>query len=489
MQNNKHRRRNKNSRGQTLIETAFILPILMLLSLVTVDGSRMMYAHNTMLQAARQAASDAARRPEFRSDYVVQEGTTLDQAQAAAIQNIKDFTLNYLNSRLNPNLAPQIDISVPGVGNALNALENPIQVTITTNNFELITGSLLPPDMNKKPTITARSGSFIEQSKVAVPTKNYVENVPDLDGDGIENSIDTTPSTNCVNQGQGACCTQAAAICAEQCAEVTDFASCTDRCRILLETLCSTTDQCLVLNNEDKCTEHQLCFDLRQDEHCTPDELCIRDFPADHDTVNCTDEQKCRMNLDIEGSCTPGEICAKVYLNPGQYCQYCTDMCTNVYCTWRPECQCNADHPENCSESQLCWTLRLREHCTPDELCIMDYQADHNTSSCSDEQKCRLNLDIEGFCSPDEICAKVYLNPGQYCQYCTDMCTNVYCTWKPECQCTAQQIDNCSQVQQCIFDVSRCTDENQSCQYHIETCSDSLLCVYHPNDPRCTISS
>jgi Flp pilus assembly protein TadG len=59
----RRRRRGPRSRGQSLVELALILPVLMLLVAATVDLGRMFYSQITITNAAREAALEAAQRP------------------------------------------------------------------------------------------------------------------------------------------------------------------------------------------------------------------------------------------------------------------------------------------------------------------------------------------------------------------------------------------------------------------------------------------
>jgi TadE-like protein len=57
--------RAQRSRGQSLVEFAFILPIFLVVVLGLIDGARLVFAYNTVAQAARDAARTAAVEAPF----------------------------------------------------------------------------------------------------------------------------------------------------------------------------------------------------------------------------------------------------------------------------------------------------------------------------------------------------------------------------------------------------------------------------------------
>lgn len=61
--NVRQRRRGRRSRGQSLVELALILPVLMLLVAGTIDLGRIFYSQVTVANAAREGAIEAAMKP------------------------------------------------------------------------------------------------------------------------------------------------------------------------------------------------------------------------------------------------------------------------------------------------------------------------------------------------------------------------------------------------------------------------------------------
>ena len=69
-------RRRSRSRGQSIVELALILPVLMLLVASTLDLGRMFYSQITITNAAREGAYEAAYNPSSFQANAVCHSTT-----------------------------------------------------------------------------------------------------------------------------------------------------------------------------------------------------------------------------------------------------------------------------------------------------------------------------------------------------------------------------------------------------------------------------
>jgi len=81
--------RNQSARGQALVEFAMVLPIFMVLLFALLDFGRVVYAQNTVAQAAREAARFAAVSPsESKADLIRQTAIRMAPGLGLTAANI-----------------------------------------------------------------------------------------------------------------------------------------------------------------------------------------------------------------------------------------------------------------------------------------------------------------------------------------------------------------------------------------------------------------
>ena len=126
----------KNNRGQVLVETALILPLLLLLIFGMVDFGRAMYTKNTLTNAARSGARAAAVTTSL---YPTSAASLLSQATGEPATSIQ----RTLSSEFPQDAAIQYEVNIydadgaPAAGTVQSG--NQVRVTLTYPNFPLIT--------------------------------------------------------------------------------------------------------------------------------------------------------------------------------------------------------------------------------------------------------------------------------------------------------------------------------------------------------------
>lgn len=129
----------KNNRGQVLIETALILPLLLLLIFGMVDFGRAMYTKNTLTNAARSGARAAAVTSPL---YPIPPATPLSLATPATGEPANSIQKT-LSSGVPQDAEIQYEVGIyDGTGAPVAGTVdsgNQVRVTLTYQNFPLIT--------------------------------------------------------------------------------------------------------------------------------------------------------------------------------------------------------------------------------------------------------------------------------------------------------------------------------------------------------------
>ena len=125
----------KNNRGQVLIETALILPLLLLLIFGMVDFGRAMYTKNTLTNAARSGARAAAVTSPL---YPTSPARSLSPATGEPANSIKrSLSSEFPQDEIQYEVNAYDDDGAPVAGTVQYG--NQVRVTLTYLNFPLIT--------------------------------------------------------------------------------------------------------------------------------------------------------------------------------------------------------------------------------------------------------------------------------------------------------------------------------------------------------------
>lgn len=126
----------KNNRGQVLIETALILPLLLLLIFGMVDFGRAMYTKNTLTNAARSGARAAAVTSPLYPTSPASPLSPATSEPAASIQRT-------LSSEFPQDAEILYEVNIyDGAGSPVTGTVDygdQVRVTLTYTNFPLIT--------------------------------------------------------------------------------------------------------------------------------------------------------------------------------------------------------------------------------------------------------------------------------------------------------------------------------------------------------------
>ena len=123
----------RNQKGQVLVETAIILPLLLFLIFGLIDFARVMYTKNSLTNAARSGARTAAVTPDLLND----ESGALDSGTSTA-NTIKLNLLNGIPDSVTYKLDRlKADGTTPVTGKAMAG--DLVKVTVTWTDFPMIT--------------------------------------------------------------------------------------------------------------------------------------------------------------------------------------------------------------------------------------------------------------------------------------------------------------------------------------------------------------
>lgn len=113
----------RKQRGQSLVEMAFVLPVLLLVVLGIIDLSYYIYCYITVYQTVRDAAEEAAKQPPFPTKV----SPTLNRSDPCVSSVITRSQPSYFDATLMDTLS----ISYPGTRG--RALGQPVRVSLTYN--------------------------------------------------------------------------------------------------------------------------------------------------------------------------------------------------------------------------------------------------------------------------------------------------------------------------------------------------------------------
>ena len=112
------------SRGQTLVEFALIMPIFLLGVFGLIDGSRLVYMNSTLSQAAREGARTASVEGSWIGETDASCGAVGGPICPATVDVFKDHVVTAVNRMMVPfgaipsaNVALRCDASTPPSGN------------------------------------------------------------------------------------------------------------------------------------------------------------------------------------------------------------------------------------------------------------------------------------------------------------------------------------------------------------------------------------
>ena len=132
--------RRRRGRGQALVEFALVFPLLMLLVFALIDLGRVVYAHNTIAEAAREAArwgsvqARSANDIEGIEDHAVEYATGVIGATATATcVRVGDVVLKCSqNDTLEVEVETDMQLITPFVAQLMNAAGlNPFELSST----------------------------------------------------------------------------------------------------------------------------------------------------------------------------------------------------------------------------------------------------------------------------------------------------------------------------------------------------------------------
>lgn len=110
----------RKTRGQSMVEMALILPLLLMVIFGIIDLSYYVYGYSSIYQAARNASQRAATLP----PQIAEVGNPSDICTSAVLDAAADGAVMF------PDLRNYVQVSYP---NGVRAISQPIQVAITYN--------------------------------------------------------------------------------------------------------------------------------------------------------------------------------------------------------------------------------------------------------------------------------------------------------------------------------------------------------------------
>jgi len=134
------RRRRRRGRGQALVEFALVFPLLMLLVFALIDLGRVVYAHNAIAEAAREAARWGSVQARSATDIAGIEAhavafTTGVSGVSATATCIRPGTVVLpcaQNDTLEVEVATSLELITPFIAQLMNAAGvNPFELSST----------------------------------------------------------------------------------------------------------------------------------------------------------------------------------------------------------------------------------------------------------------------------------------------------------------------------------------------------------------------
>ena len=143
-----------NSKGQTIVETAIILPILLILVLGIFEFGRAMYIKNTLNNAARAGARAAVVLP--RNSTGTPEGLVYPSATVTALSSNCNYEAGTANRYVYKTVCESLYSGIPrnqiSVTVAINDLDSngalssgdAVTVTVSWSTFETLISKIIP---------------------------------------------------------------------------------------------------------------------------------------------------------------------------------------------------------------------------------------------------------------------------------------------------------------------------------------------------------
>jgi len=141
-----------NSKGQTLVETALILPILLILVLGIVEFGRAMYIKNTLNNAARAGARAAAVLPIYNASNLnglsPKSGQSLNAGCSFSAENKSVYEI-VCGSLTNGIPKDETTVSIAAFTSFSTATSTPthgdrVTVSVTWANFQTVVSKIIP---------------------------------------------------------------------------------------------------------------------------------------------------------------------------------------------------------------------------------------------------------------------------------------------------------------------------------------------------------
>jgi Flp pilus assembly protein TadG len=143
------RRRRPRSRGQSIVELALILPVLMLLVAATLDLGRMFYSQVTITNAAREGAYEAAYSPtSFQANAPC--NSTLNRVMCRVLSEAKGSFVE----------VQKADVALACSPSCAKGIGNTVKVTVV-GHFSLITPLMAPFFGGSDVTLTSAASAQI----------------------------------------------------------------------------------------------------------------------------------------------------------------------------------------------------------------------------------------------------------------------------------------------------------------------------------------
>ena len=151
------RRRRPRSRGQSIVELALILPVLMLLVAATLDLGRMFYSQVTITNAAREGAYEAAYSPtSFQPNAPC--NVTLNRVMCRVLSEAKGSFVE----------VQKADVALACTPACATGIGNTVKVTVV-GHFDLLTPLMAPFFGGSNVTLTSTaSAQIITEPPLAV---------------------------------------------------------------------------------------------------------------------------------------------------------------------------------------------------------------------------------------------------------------------------------------------------------------------------------
>lgn len=142
-------RRRSRSRGQSIVELALILPVLMLLVAATLDLGRMFYSQITITNAAREGVYEAAYSPtSFQANAVC--NSTTNRVMCRVLSEAKGSFVQ----------VQKADVAMACTPACASGIDNKVTVTVT-GHFQLLTPIMAPFFGGSNVTLTSSASARV----------------------------------------------------------------------------------------------------------------------------------------------------------------------------------------------------------------------------------------------------------------------------------------------------------------------------------------